>query len=220
MKEKRIINIERWDYELSLNNDRAKILREAPPFEEITEEIKRKMEILCFHSDECSDDNTFQRAVYCIQVDEKLFDWFFNSENGYRAAYFRSPTEGLNTNQHFIESLIPELLASDKTTQNTDKEFIEESLKSPSAKAWLAEENGFDCSFCEAEWNNPPIEDENKVEIANNKWEDKEDPKYGRKAPELTKIRVFGAFLNKHYDVFIPSRKRFRSEEIHDKGWT
>jgi hypothetical protein len=220
MEQERLINIERWDYALSRNGDRVKILQETPLFEEITEEIKREMEILCFHSDKCSDDKTFKRAVYCIHVGEKLFDWFFNSKNGYRAAYFRSPTDGLKANQHFIESLMPELLASDRTTPIFSKKFIEESLKSPFAKAWLAEENGFNCSFCEAEWKNPSVNDEDKIEIANNKWEHKKDPKYGRKAPELTKIRIFGAFLNKHYKFYVPKRKRNRHKEIHEKGWS
>ena len=214
------MNIEQWDYADSLNGERVEKLKAAPSFEEITAEIKKEMEILCYHPDPCQDDNQYDRPVYSIYVGKKLFDWFFNSEKGYRAAYFRSPTEGLKANQHFIESLIPALLESDKTTPIFDKEFIEESLKSPSAKAWLVEENGLACDFCAAEWKNPSVIDEDHAEIKNNRWENKENPKYGRKAPYRTKIRIVGAFLNEHYDVFIPARKRFRSEEIHDKGWT
>ena len=218
MNEKRIINIERWDYELSLNGDRVKILREAPLFEEITKEIKREMEILCFHSDECSDDNTFQRAVYCIQVENKLFDWFFNSVNGYRAAYYMSPYNGLRTNDSFIQSLLLKLIASDKTTEDADKNFIKESLKSPSAKVWLAEVGKNLCEHCSGEWNSR--QDNNEPEILNNRWENKtgQNAEWGRKAPYLTKIRIFGAFLNKHYQPYDP--KPQRPNEIHDKGWT
>ena len=126
--------IRKWKYAPSLKDDRLRELQSAPPFDEITAEIKRKMEILCFHPDECSDDNTFKRAVYCIRVGHKLFDWFFNSVNGYRAAYYRSPCDGLKANVYFIESLMPDLIASDKTAEDADKDFIKESLKSPSAK--------------------------------------------------------------------------------------
>lgn len=220
MEEERIINIERWDYELSLNGDRVKILREAPPFEEITEEIKREMEILCFHSDECTDNNPFARAVYCIQVEENLFDWFFNSENGYRAAYFRSPCDGLKANEYFIQSLMPKLLKSGKTTPNPGKNFIEESLKSPSAKVWLVEEKHMPdpqkkpCRNCSGEWN----PDNKYLKIYNDRWEQEEG--HGSKAPYLTKIRIIGAFLNDHYDEFIPSSKRFRAKEINENGWS
>ena len=40
----------------------------------------------------------FRRPVYCISVAFPLFDRFFNSRQGYRGAYFRSPYEGLEAN--------------------------------------------------------------------------------------------------------------------------
>ena len=216
------MHIERWDYASSLNGDRMKKLQAAPAFEDITAKIKNDMEVLCFHFDHCKDNDPFKRPVYCILVEKDLFDWFFNSENGYRAAYYQSPYDGLRANDSFIQSLMPELLASDKTIPNTHKEFIEESLKSPSAKAWLVEYKELKnpdekpCNICK-EWT-PPQND--KAEILNNRWEYAVEPNYGRKAPCLTMIRIIGAFLNDHYDEFIPSSKRFRAKEIHDMGWT
>ena len=218
------MNIEQWDYADSLNGERVKKLKAAPSFEEITAEIKKEMKVLCFHPDHLRDNEKdnyqYDRPVYSIYVGKKLFDWFFNSEKGYRAAYFRSPTEGLKANQHFIESLIPALLESDKTTPIFDKKFIEESLKSSSAKAWLAEDGKELCKKCTGEWNSR--QDNDEPEILNNRWENKTgtNAEWGRKAPYLTKIRIMGAFLNNRYDVFIPERKRFRSEEIHEKGWS
>lgn len=211
------MNIERWNYWLSQNHDRVENLQAAPSFPKITEEIKREMKVLCFHSEECSDDNTFQRAVYCIQVDEKLFNWFFNSENGYRAAYFRSPTEGLKANQDFIQSLRPALLKSDKATPICDKAFIEKSLKLHSAKAWLAEVGKNLCEHCSGEWNSR--QDNNEPEILNNRWENQTDQhaEWSRKAPYLTKIRIIGAFLKRKEDY---DPKPERAEQIHDMGWT
>lgn len=224
MQAERIANMERWDYARSLNGQRVKKLLAAPSFEEITAEIKKEMKVLCFHcenlQDNKKDDKNYERAVYCIHMGEKLFDWFFNSKNGYRAAYFRSPFEGLETNQNFIESLTPELIASDKTTPNFDKKFIEESLKSPSAKAWLAEVGKNLCEHCSGEWNSR--QDNNEPEILNNRWENNigQNAEWGRKAPYLTKIRIIGAFLNDHYDEFIPSSKRFRAKDINEDGWS
>jgi len=217
MEEERIINIERWDYALPGDDNRVKNLQAAPPFKEIAAEIKKKMVIKCFHSDKCGDDKTFKRAVYCIHVGEKLFDWFFNSVNGYRAAYYRSPYEGLKANQYFIESLTRKLLRSDKTTPNPGKNFIEKSFKFPSAKAWLAEVGKNLCKHCSGEWNSR--QDNNEPEILNNRWENKigQNAEWGRKAPYLTKIRIMGAFLkgNEDYDP-----KPERAEQIHEKGWS
>ena len=212
--------IRKWKYAPSLKDDRLRELQSAPPFDEITAEIKRKMEILCFHPDECSDDNTFKRAVYCIRVGHKLFDWFFNSVNGYRAAYYRSPCDGLKANVYFIESLMPDLIASDKTAEDADKDFIKESLKSSSAKIWLAEDGKGLCANCIGEWNSR--QDNNKLEILNNRWENKigQNAEWVRKAPYLTKIRIMSAFLNDRYDEFIPNNKRFRAKDIYEKGWS
>lgn len=186
------------------------------------------MEVLCFHPDylqENSEDNyQYDRPVYCIEVGNELFDWFFNSKNGYRAAYFRSPSDGLKANQQFIESLIPELLASDKTTPIFDKKFIKKSLKSPSAKAWLVEDKAFrnregkPCILC-TEWTLPQI---STPEIKNNRWEIETDQNviWGSNAPDLTKIKIMGAFLNESYKEHVPPLKKVRAEQIHDKGWT
>jgi len=101
------------------------------------------------------------------------------------------------------------------------RDFAEESLKACSAKVWLAErgkEMG-DCTHCSGEWSTPQ---DDVAEILNDRWEKDTNvnARYGRKAPYLTKIRIFGAFLNDLYDEFIPTKKRFRANEIHKVGWS
>lgn len=224
MEKERIINIERWDFADSLDDDRKENLKAAPSFYEITAQIKKEIKVLCFHPDPCQDDKQFERFVYSIFVGKKLFDWFYNSVNGYRAAYYQSPHEGIKANEYFIQSLMPDLIASDKTAEDADKGFIKETLKSPSAKAWLVEHKGFknwngeDCQFCE-EWTLPR---DKEAEILNSRWENEtcQNAEWGRKAPYLTKIRIMGAFLNDHYDEFIPSTKRFRAKDINENGWS
>ena len=78
------------------------------------------------------------RVVYCMEVKNELFDLFFNSSCGYRAAYFRSPDEGVNSNATFFK--ITELIDSSVSRNSgLGSEFINQSLLSPSAKVWLAE---------------------------------------------------------------------------------
>ena len=55
----------------------------------------------------------FRRPVYCISVAFPLFDRFFNSRQGYRGAYFRSPYEGLEANGVLMRTVSAELIAAD-----------------------------------------------------------------------------------------------------------
>lgn len=176
------------------------------------------MHVLCCHPEPCDVANGFERIIYCVRVDRALFDLFFNSREGYRAAYYRSPFEGLAANSQALEMLTPKLVASDASSGQRTQQFIEESLLSPSAKIWLAEpEHGF-CSLCSGEWSNPT---EHGAEVLNGRWEcDPHDNAVkGRKAPYFTKLRIFGAFVNYRFDEVIPERKRFRAQHIHKWGW-
>jgi hypothetical protein len=184
------------------------------------------MTILCCHDQNSTNHDGFSRAVYCIKISEPLFDFFFNSKHGYRAWYYRSPYDGLRNNAHFIKSLLPSFLACDRTKEAEKNGFLTkkaaESLKSCSAKAWLAEkgkEVDENCPGCVGEWGYPQND---TAEIFNDRWDKANgaNAKCGRKAPYLTKIRIFGAFLNEQYDEFIPAPKRYRAEQIHEFGWS
>jgi hypothetical protein len=60
------------------------------------------------------------------------------------------------------------------------------------------------------------------AEIVNGRWEcaASANAVRGRKAPFLTKIKIFGAFLNERHDEFISWRKRHRAREIYESGWS
>ena len=174
------------------------------------------MHVLCRHVQPCDDLVGFKRAVYCISVPEPTFDAFFNSEHGYRGAYFRSPYEGLRDNDYLIGALQPKLVEWARGRNHSDLEFDAESLSTHSAKVWLAETGNKLCDECEGEWTHPQ---DIVAEIRNGRWESATDVR-GRKAPLLSKIKIFGAFLNERHDEFISWRKRHRAWEIHESGWS
>jgi hypothetical protein len=111
------MEIERWDFSLSNNDQRLQILQNPPPFEEIVKRIKEEMDILCCHADPCQDYSGFERVAYSVQIPKDLFDLFFNSRNGYRASYYRSPFEGMEANRLFVDTLLPVLCDSDLTSE-------------------------------------------------------------------------------------------------------
>lgn len=178
------------------------------------------MEILCGHIDPCKDNAEYKRIVFSIRIDKDLFDWIFNSVNGYRAWYFRSLYEGLRKNAQMIQMLEPKLLRF--LNCQDYRIFAQDSLNSLSAKVWLAE-NGNEvctnCMGCRGEWS-PPLDD--SAEILNGHWETspKTNAKRGRKAPYLKKLRIYGAFLNECGDEWISKRKRHRASEIQKYGWS
>jgi hypothetical protein len=212
-----------------VGDERRANLEGETSFEAIAGEIRQTMSVLCCHKDPCdrgpvepADDGhvaLFRRPVYCISVARPLFDRFFNSRQGYRGAYFRSPYKGLQANDLLMRTLAPGLIASDPSCDGAalGAAFIEVSLTAGSAKAWLTEQNGF-CPQCAGEF--PPASDDG--EIVNGRWElgTSVHSHDGRRAPYLTKIKIMGAFLNDRYDEFIPTRKRARHRDIHEWGWS
>ena len=116
--------------------------------------------------------------------------------------------------------LEPKLLASLNGQSNLG--FARDSLNSLSAKVWLAE-NGNEvcrnCAGCQGEWSSPR---DDTAEILNRRWDESSeaDAKSGRKAPYLTKLRIYGAFLSDQRDEWISKRKRHRATPIHKFGWS
>lgn len=206
-----------WELSPSLGS-RVGALASPPPFEAVTDSIRDTMTLLCKHENRCEIDTRFSRAIYCLQVARDLFDLFFNSRDGYRGWYYRSPFIGLEMNAAFIDSLRPALVGSGPLC---DQPGIDagDSLRCVSAKVWLAEVSKGICCVCSGEWSPPQ---DGVAEILNGRWEsaDHHYAKYGRKAPYLTKIRVFGGFIDAAGHELIPADKRCRAEDIHRTGWS
>jgi hypothetical protein len=192
---------------------------------QVTEQILSCVEVLCCHPSKFSDGEFF-RPVYTVHIGRPLFDLFFNSPFGYRAAYFQSPGLGLDANVSFLQTIAPRLVndsASLKSALSVD--FIHASLSTPSAKVWLTEcgkELDSTCAGCRGEWSSGITGAAARPEILNGRWEVAEGQKaeWGRTAPYLEKLRIMGAFINDRYHEVVPHDKRFRAYEVHKFGWS
>ena len=123
-----------WEFAATIGEERIRALLDPTSFEAISDRVARDMEVLCCHRQQCDDDTQFSRVVFCIRVSPSLFDLFFNSPNGYRGAYYRSPYVGLEANDAFIRRLSPALLDwAASHCAELDCSFAQESLSSPSA---------------------------------------------------------------------------------------
>lgn len=213
------MSILKWSYSEALCDSRREALERAPSFEDITECVVQAMRVQCRHVDPGNETPPgYERIVYCVRIERPLFDLFFNSKNGYRAWYFRSPDEGVRRNGLFLKSLAP-VLRGFQSNDGLDSKMIARSLSAPSGKAWLAEVGMGFCPKCDGDWR-PPQDD--AAEILNGLWEHATTVygPYGRKAPFLEKIRIFGAFVNERGEDYVPKGKLHRATEIHDCGWS
>jgi hypothetical protein len=211
---------QQWKYSNVIEKQRQGRLLSVESFTVIADRIEQEMSILCYHLQGCHDDSRYARPVFCGRVSEDLFDAFFNSPKGYRGSYFESPFHGLECNRHLIKRLLPRL--SGWAVQNSpgyNSQFSQDALLAVSAKAWLAESGTQMCALCEGEWSYPR---DGQAEIINGRWDtsNQGNSNIGRKAPQHSKIRLFGAFLSARSDEFVPARKRDRHLQIHYEGWS
>lgn len=208
----------RWDFQ-NISDERRANLDAVGSFETLAEQVRDTMEVLCCHQDPCDRAAGFKRPVYTVRVPARVFDLFFNSRDGYRAAYFHSPFRGLAANDHLLRTVAPSLVAAEPPGNGSelDATFRTASLTSLSAKVWLKEQNHF-CPRCVGEWTRR----DDVAQIANGVWELGTSPHStdGRSAPCLTKLKLMGAFMNDRGDEFIAERKRRRHFEIHETGWS
>lgn len=215
-----------WSFALSVDDDvRVPLLSANLTLAELTNKIVNGLRVLCCHRSDIAGTD-FRRPVYTLDIGRPLFDLFFNSSFGYRAAYFLSPSAGLDANVYFLASISERLITDPQSTKaSLSPEFIRESLRTSSAKAWLAEhgkEVDRKCPNCKGEWSMGTCGPPALAEIRNGRWEGTsgQNAEWGRKAPYLTKLRVMGAFLNDRYDELVPHDKRFRAYDIHRSGWS
>lgn len=216
-----------WEYASSLSKRTERIGQLSSPssFLSIVDRVAREGVIQCVHEQPAINMVGHWRPVYCVAIGQPLFDLFFNSAHGYRAAYFISAEDGRKADRTMIQRLLPQLLAdASNTTFNIDPR---KSLEAWSAKVWLAEVGkglnvtpGKPCLDCCGEWRPPQ---DAVPEIHNGRWEvvkDKPYRNYGRKAPYLTKLRIFGAFIDMEGNEWVPEDKVLRAEQLYELGWS
>jgi len=205
-----------WRFAPSLGSSRIANLKRLTTIHDIAEQLRSRMEHVCAHWRESDDSPGHWRAIYCFRVAAPLFDLFFNSASGYRGAYFASPNGGREANAFILSRLSEPLIAS--SSLRDGPVTIRSSLEAASAKMWLAERETACCQHC-GEWQAPG---DTAPEIFNGRWEVSEHTYagYGRKAPNLTLIRVFGGFVNPIGEEYFAPHKRNRAQQLYDWGWS
>lgn len=208
-----------WQYIGTATRNRLDALENACPAAELSTALLAGFTLACYHRDPGQIDSSFERAIFCATVEPTLFDWFFNTKTGYRGAYYDSPEAGLRFNRSLIDNLAP-TLASWAVAQNreNDIDWIRRSLAAPSAKVRLAEHPGL-CSACAGEWSSSHV---SELYIQNGRWEHAvhTHAEWGRQAPFLTKIRIFGGLINGHGEEWVASHKLGRASHIFEHGWS
>ena len=207
---------QRWQYIGSVEPQRVAALVTGLSLNALIARLRAESAFLCFHPEPKDGDPSYRRAVFCLALPKRLFDLFFNAQTGYRGAYFERPENGLQINRVIISELSPTLLQWVPSGQNAP--WIAESLSLPSAKIWLAEEPGL-CSKCAGEWSQSYRA---PLMIANGRWETAKHTHadWGRQAPELSKLRVFGGFVNAEHQEWVAPHKTTRAVQIWEHGWS
>jgi hypothetical protein len=138
---------------------------------------------------------------------------------GIAVHFMKAPDVGTRANRLLLDQLTQLLLNWTLSQQpDCDQSWILRSLSRPSAKAWLAEYPGL-CQSCAGEWDSSCVAE---LHIQNNRWEHSTHAHaaWGRQAPRLTKIRIFGGFIDEHNNEWIAPHKAERATQICEYGWS
>jgi hypothetical protein len=151
--------------------------------------------------------NGCSRAVFVLQVDEAIFDAFFNSPAGYRGQYARSPQQGELANRLLISRLKGMLLS--RSLGLGDFPLISRSIEAKGGKAWIEEEAIGHQLYA------PP------TDIVYGPWQRAAYGDHtGLIAPVGTLIEIKGGWVDGNGIERIDPDKSRRSLEIHQTGWT
>jgi hypothetical protein len=206
-----------WRYADHLEADRISRLRTPVDWRAIMARVVGEAALLCTHEGRCTDNVNYYRVEACLAVSPDTFDIFFNGRTGYRGLYFDSADAGGAANHSLIAALAGKQL-DDSALRCVGHIDGRRSLAGDSAKVWLAEVGKGRCDSCRGEWRShsgPP-------DISNDRWEHSELPnaQYGRTAPKLSRIRLFGAFIDSRGSEWVPPSKVNRAAHIHLCGWS
>ena len=208
-----------WRYVGTADHQRLRLLADPRPRSELVGALSRAIRLRCLHWQPRQDDSSYERAVFCGVVTSDLFDWFFNAATGYRGAFFESPEVGSRENRSFVDGLSSQLTAwAVANAAGGEAHRLHASLAQPSAKVWLAEYPGL-CDLCAAEWSSSYTP---QLRIENSRWERSTHlhAVWGAQAPQFTKIRVFGGFIDAAHNEWVATHKTERASHIWEHGWS
>lgn len=208
-----------WRFVGTASLERRRRLETLIPFAELIDALKVSS-VACFHCEPKQRDPSYCRATFCLDAGPELFDAVFNTASGYRGAYFDDPNAGLAANRRLLDALSPVLvqwaMARDPSINHAR---LVESMSLPSAKLWLAEDQVSLCRSCAGGWSSSYVA---SMHIENGRWEQSSHTHavWGRQAPELSKLRILGGFVNESHQEWVADHKIARAKHIWEHGWT
>jgi hypothetical protein len=208
-----------WAYVGNATAERRERLEYPRPYPELLTALKTSP-VACFHQEPKQRDDSYVRADFCLDIGSELFDAFFNTSTGYRGAYFIEADSGLVANRQLIAELSPMLVEwAIVRYPQLDRAWLIESLSLPTAKAWLGEDPKALCTSCAGGWSTSYVSD---LWILNGRWENSTHTHatWGRQAPESSRLRIFGGFVNDLHEEWVDDSKRERAQHIWEHGWS
>jgi hypothetical protein len=191
----------------------------AIPFLEIVDRLVASVRWTRCHPQPLRTRDGYTRAELELKFPTDLADLFHNGAGGYRAQYYEDMELGERANRHAIEALFAKLkqLPIPKGEHDCEWDFIEVSLSDPDAKIWISEEGPW-------YWNTS----EEAQNLSVSRWLQNApriaDRTFERWHPGLTpddepRLEIKGGALD---DKLVGGivLKPFRSEDVHDLGFT
>jgi len=205
-----------WIFAPSFDRSRRERLEKFDSFDEIVEIICLKAQIMdaCVREGEELGPSDCWRPAVSLSVDAETFDAFFNSPGGYRAQYLCDPDHGQAANGQLLRALEPVLtnaVIERCGEKRLSRERIRNTFLANSAKIWPDEET---LDFAEA-----------TIDLAIERWKQPCDwinaPQHaGLWAPEGTRLKVFGAFIDAYGNEIVSRKKIRRRFDIHECGFS
>ncbi|MDO8683854.1 MAG: hypothetical protein Q7N50_10280 [Armatimonadota bacterium] len=195
---------------------RRERLEKFDTFDKVLERLLRYVEIVAARV--CEDEDLGPRGCWrpeaVLNVESEAFDAFFNSPGGYRAQYLSDPDHGQAANNRLLRALEPKLtneVVNRCGEKQLSREKVRDALLANSAKIWPDEDS---LDFTQA-----------TIDLAVERWKQPCDwinaPKYaGLWAPEGTRLKVIGAFIDPWGNEVVSRVKVRRRFDIHECGFS
>jgi hypothetical protein len=205
-----------WSFVEGFDSARRRRLERITSFDDVVQAISDSSQVqgawLC-EGEELGPIDCW-RPVVRLDVEAEAFDVFFNGPAGYRAQYLASPDQGQAANALILRALEPGLTAAVAQRcgeRRLSREGIRVAFLANSAKIW-PDEDALD--FVEA-----------TIDLAVETWKKPCDwisaPAFaGLWAPQGTKLKVFGAFIDPYGNEVVSRKKVLRRFDIHECGFS
>lgn len=198
------------------NSARRERLEKFDCFEKVFLQLYHTIEIVDAHVCESEELGVPDccRPEIVLEVGSETFDAFFNSTGGYRAQYLSDPDHGQAANNQLLRKLEP-ILTNEVVKRRGEKHLSREevcsALLANSAKIWPDED---ELDFTEA-----------SIDLAVDRWKQPCDwinapSDAGLWAPEGSRLKVFGAFIDPWGNEVVSRMKIRRRFDIYECGYS